>query len=107
MSLKCKIILGKTGITEISKSFALTLSSARNLVKLGSRNLLPLILIFHYMVIYMGIMIYDFTRYTTREINVLYNALTQYKPQDKNEEEIAKLMRKDLYAELLKRRQKA
>jgi hypothetical protein len=55
----------------------------------------------------MGIMIYDFTRYTTREINVLYNALTQYKPQDKNEEEIAKLMRKDLYAELLKRRQKA
>ncbi|MGZ7070660.1 MAG: hypothetical protein ACXVHN_07555 [Methanobacterium sp.] len=55
----------------------------------------------------MGIMIYDFTRYTTREINVLYNALTQYKTQDKNEEEIAKLIRKDLYAELLKRRQKA
>lgn len=59
------------------------------------------------MVIHMGIMIYDFTRYTTREINVLYNALTQYKTQDKNEEEIAKLIRKDLYAELLKRRQKA
>jgi hypothetical protein len=55
----------------------------------------------------MGIMIYDFTRYTTREINVLYNALTQYETQDKNEEEIAKLMRKDLFAELLKRRQKA
>jgi hypothetical protein len=59
------------------------------------------------MVIHMGIMIYDFTRYTTREINILYNALTQYKTQDKNEEEIAKLMRKDLFAELLKRRQKA
>jgi len=59
------------------------------------------------MVIHMGIMMYDFTRYTTREINVLYNALTQYKTQDKNEEEIAKLIRKDLYAELLKRRQKA
>jgi hypothetical protein len=59
------------------------------------------------MVIHMGIMIYDFTRYTTREINVLYNALTRYETQDKNEEEIAKLIRKDLYAELLKRRQKA
>jgi hypothetical protein len=59
------------------------------------------------MVIHMGIMIYDFTRYTTREINILYNALTQYETQDKNEEEIAKLMRKDLFAELLKRRQKA
>jgi hypothetical protein len=59
------------------------------------------------MVINMGIMIYDFTRYTTREINVLYNALSQYEVQDKNEEEIAKLIRKDLFAELLKRRQKA
>jgi hypothetical protein len=59
------------------------------------------------MVIHMVIMIYDFSRYTTREINVLYNALTQYETQDKNEEEIAKLMRKDLFAELLKRRQKA
>ena len=54
----------------------------------------------------MGI-IYDFTKYTTREINVLYNALAQYKTEDKNEGEIAKQMRKDLYAELLKRRQKA
>jgi hypothetical protein len=57
-------------------------------------------------VIHMGI-IYDFTKYTTREINVLYNALAQYKTEDKNEGEIAKQMRKDLYAELLKRRQKA
>ena len=101
--------MGKTGIGKISKIFALAVSNARNnlLVKLGSRNLLPLIIIFHYMVIHMGIMIYDFTQYTTREINVLYNALTQYETQDKNEEEIAKLMRKDLFAELLKRRQKA
>lgn len=53
------------------------------------------------------VIIYDFTKYTTKEINILYNALAQYKTEDKNEGEIAKLMRKDLYAELLKRRQKA
>jgi DNA polymerase III delta prime subunit len=51
--------------------------------------------------------IYDYSKYTTKEINILYNALAQYETEDKNEVEIAKLMRKDLYAELLKRRQKA
>jgi hypothetical protein len=54
----------------------------------------------------MGV-IYDFSKYTTKEVNILYSALAQYKTEDKNEGEIVKLMRKDLYAELLKRRQKA
>jgi len=99
--------LGKWNYKAIPKVKTWSYSLAIPLVKLGSKNLLPLIIIFHYMVIHMGIMIYDFTKYTTREINVLYNALAQYEAQDKNEEEIAKLMRKDLFAELLKRRQKA